>query len=173
MNALSWNIGLARVQLLLAFLVCGLLVGAAIARNTDYRDPLTLWSIGVSRTPGKARPHYNLGNAFRDRGDMEHAISEWRKAVTADPKYSMAYNQLGNVCLLSGSLADAERYYMLAVTSEPDNAEAHYNLALVSESLGKRGQAISHYQQFLNRRQGQSEEALRRAESRLRILLQP
>ncbi len=155
------------------FFGCLLLLGATIMRNMSYHDPLILWSVTVSRAPGKARAHYNLGNAFQEVGDVESAAAEWRRAVRIDPRYSMAYNQLGNVCLLSGLFADAERYYILAVTSEPDNAEAHYNLALVSESLGKKAQAIEHYEQFLGRRKGQSGESLRQAELRLQRLRNP
>ncbi len=152
---------------------CLLLLGATIMRNMSYHDPLILWSVAVSRAPGKARVHYNLGNAFREVGDVGSAVAEWRRAVRIDPRYSMAYNQLGNVCLLSGLLGEAENYFILAVTSEPDNAEAHYNLALVSESLGKKAQAIEHYEQFLGRGQGQSDESLRQAELRLQRLRNP
>jgi superkiller protein 3 len=135
-----------------------------------YRDPIALWSDAVPRSQGKARPHYNFGNALRDSGDMEGAVREWKRAVEIDPRYSMAYNQLGTACFLSGALTEAERYYLLSVASEPDNAEAHYNLALVSESLGKTGQAIYHYQQFIGRAAGQPADVLRQATARLRVL---
>ncbi len=173
MNLHLRTTGLAAAWSFFALLACLLLMGTTIGRNAVYHAPVTLWSVTVSSSPGKARPHYNLGNAFRDQGDLDRAVAEWRRTIEIDPRYSMAYNQLGNVQLLSGSLVAAERYYVLAVSSDPNNAEAHYNLALVSESLGMRSQAIEHYDQFLGRSGGQSAESLQDAASRLRRLRNP
>ena len=156
-----------------ACMVCLFLAFAAASQNSAYHDPVALWSLVVSRSPGKARPHYNLGNAFRDSGDLERAVGEWRRAVAIDPRYSMAHNQLGNVAFFSGALAEAERDYRLAVEAEPGNAEAQYNLALVSESLGKKDQALEHYRQFLAEGGGQSPEALHHAAERVGVLRGP
>ncbi len=162
------SLEIARVSM--ALLGCLLLLGTTGMRNRIYRDPITMWSGAVLRSPGKARPHYNFGNALRDNGNIESAVREWKRAVEIDPRYSMAYNQLGTASFLLGSLKEAERYYLLSVASEPNNAEAHYNLALVSESLGKTEQAIYHYDQFIGRGAGQPAEVLRHATERLQVL---
>lgn len=122
---------------------------ATVARNHVWRDPVTLWSDAAEKSPGKARPHFNLGEALRARGDLAGASRAWSRAIEIDPSHSYAANQLGSVELMRGDLAAAERWYRRAAAGTPVNAEAYYNLALVLDSSGRPGEAMEYYRRFV------------------------
>jgi len=81
----------------LAFVV--LLGLATNARNDLYRDAILLWSDAVQKSPGKARPHNNLGHAYAQRGEWDLAIEEFRLALTLRPDYPLAQRNLRNAYL--------------------------------------------------------------------------
>jgi tetratricopeptide (TPR) repeat protein len=63
-------------------------------RNELYRDQLSLWSDAVLKSPGKARPHNNLGRAYALQDDWDRAIEEFRIAARLDPKFILAQQNL-------------------------------------------------------------------------------
>ncbi len=127
------------------------LAGATVARNRVWRDDLSLWSDVVAKSPHNARAHYQLGNAWRSRGDLEAASTAWEQAVELDPDNTMAWNQLGNVAALAGDRDLARRRYQRAIQADPRNAEAHYNLAALLEQAGELEAALGHYRAFVER----------------------
>jgi protein O-mannosyl-transferase len=118
-------------------------------RNMVWKSDASLFSSMIQAEPRSAYGYYGLGDDFKDRGDFGQAKRLWEKTLELEPHHSLALNQLGNIYLTQGMQGPAEHYYLLATEADPKNLEAHYNLAMVSESLGKPGQAISHYEQFL------------------------
>ncbi len=70
------------------------LLGACVARNVLYADPVAFWSDAVRKSPGKARPHTNLGQAWFERGDTDRAIEEFRAALARDPLDPIAQRNL-------------------------------------------------------------------------------
>jgi protein O-mannosyl-transferase len=69
------------------------------ARNDLYRDAILLWSDAVQKSPGKARPHNNLGHAYAEHGEWNLAIEEFRIALTLQPDYPLAQRNLRNAYL--------------------------------------------------------------------------
>jgi protein O-mannosyl-transferase len=65
-----------------------------LQRNVLYRDPVLLWSDAVRKSPGKARPHNNLGHAYAQSGQWDRAIEEFRAAVRLNPDYTLAQDNL-------------------------------------------------------------------------------
>ena len=47
--------------------------------------------------PDYADAYNNMGNAFRDQGNLKGAIDSYQKAIKIKPHYADAYNNLGNV----------------------------------------------------------------------------
>jgi len=83
--------GAVRFVGLTVALVFGLLT---VQRNALYHDPVRLWAETVRQSPGKARPHNNLGYAYALAGDWESAIEEFRRAARLDPEYLLAQENL-------------------------------------------------------------------------------
>ncbi len=120
-------------------------------RNSDWRDDLSLFGSVVRSQPDSAFGHYNLGCAFKDRGDLISAKREWERTLDIDPNNSQALNQLGNVYYISDFPVKARDYFIKAVQMNPGNSEAQYNLAITLEKLNEPGEALAHYEMFLKK----------------------
>ena len=68
---------------------------AAINRNAEWRDNLTLWTETVKDCPASSRAHDNLGFTYEHMGSYEYAISEFSKAVELKPDNFRALSNLG------------------------------------------------------------------------------
>lgn len=124
---------------------------ATVARNRVWGDEVSLWSDVAAKSPRNARAQYQLGNAWRNRGDLAAAAGCWLRAVELEPRYSMAWNQLGNLAAHAGDAGLARARYQRAVEADPGNAEAHYNLAALLERSGEGEAARWHYRRFVER----------------------
>jgi protein O-mannosyl-transferase len=59
-------------------------------RNNIWSDGVALWQDCVEKSPAKARPHTNLGNALRRRGKPEKAVKHYAQALEIEPGYDKA-----------------------------------------------------------------------------------
>lgn len=59
-----------RTVAVLALAVVVTLAGVAVARNEVWRDPVTLWTDNLAKTPTKQRVYRNLEEAYQRRGDQ-------------------------------------------------------------------------------------------------------
>jgi len=64
-------------------------------RNKVWSDKITLWGDCVAKSPGKARPHNNLGVALDDRNRTDEAVDHFRQTIAIDPQFAEAYNNPG------------------------------------------------------------------------------
>jgi protein O-mannosyl-transferase len=69
--------------------VCGVVVllaaGATRARAAVWDSALDLWQDTVQKSPGKSRPHFQLGVAYFDAGRYDLAVAEYEKTAAIDP----------------------------------------------------------------------------------------
>ena len=93
------TIGVMAIALLISLSLVVLLCFSTNARNDLYRDAVLLWSDAVEKSPGKARPHNNLGHAYALRDEWDLAIEEFRMALTLQPAYPLAQQNLLNAYL--------------------------------------------------------------------------
>jgi len=124
--------------------------GISIARNRDWRDNIALYSSMVKADPDSTLAHYDLGNAYKDSGNLAQAFQEWNEVVSLAPGHFLALGQIGTYWLVQGRPQDAAVYYERALKANPDFSEAHYNLAITREQLHEPGPALKHYLLFLN-----------------------
>ncbi len=101
-------------SLLITLCALLLIIGCTFPRIIVLEDPLT------------PEEHLNLGVAYEEKGEFEHAIKEYRLAAK---KLPIGYLYLGNVYFQRNELDTAERYYRKTIRKEPDNADAYNNLA--------------------------------------------
>ena len=59
----------------IGFLCVVIIILSAVtySRNHVWRSEIGLWKDCVAKSPGKVRSHYNLGNAYKDSGDLSNA----------------------------------------------------------------------------------------------------
>lgn len=70
------------------------LVCLTVMRNQAYQNEISLWEDTVTKSPGKARVHNNLGVAYELAGRKADARKEFAIALEIDPDYYKARNNL-------------------------------------------------------------------------------
>jgi tetratricopeptide (TPR) repeat protein len=125
------------------------LSGAAYARNTVWKDSVSLWENAVEGSPNKARPRHNLGLAYAKQGRTDKAINEFEIAVRFKPDYVDAHYDLGVAYVAQGRIDEAINEYQTVIKLAPDYAQAHNNLALAYIDQGKTDDAIKEFQTLL------------------------
>ena len=120
-----------RMQWVAIGILAAVLVPPTLARNRIWNDDLLLWRDAVAKSPGKARPHYNLGVALLRDGQSGKAGESFRAAVSLDPDDDYNWAALGYLAELEGDLAGARAHYGRAVGMNPDNRYAQQGLERV------------------------------------------
>jgi tetratricopeptide (TPR) repeat protein len=122
------------------------LSGAAYARNTVWQDRIRLWGNAIEGSPNKARPHYNLGNAYKAHDRTYEAINEYQTAIKLKPDYADPHNNLGVAYFDQGRIYEAMNEYQTALRLKPDYADAHNNMGNAYLKQGRIQEAINEYQ---------------------------
>ena len=67
--------------LLVTLMICSL-VPATLARNSVYKDTVTVWKSMVESSPNKRRPHENYGQALSTAGYYPEALREFQTVLS-------------------------------------------------------------------------------------------
>ncbi len=118
-------------------------------RNTLWSNAVSLWSDVVEKSPQKARPHNNLGNALKRQGKIEEAIVHFNKALQINPGYAKAYNNLGTALASQGKTEEAVKHFGIALYINPGYAAAHSNIGVALASQDELEKAIVHFRAAL------------------------
>jgi tetratricopeptide (TPR) repeat protein len=122
-----------------------LLTGMTFARNTVWRDEMSLWEDVVSKSPAKARPHNNLGGAYKSQGYIDKAIAQYQTALKFNPNNSKTFNNLGVIYKSQGLIEKAITYYKTAIKLNPDHSDAYNNLGNAYLSQDFVNKAVEQY----------------------------
>jgi len=119
-------------------------------QTRHWTDSVALFQQALAAT-GDANfvAHYNLGNAWKDRGRPREAAGHYRKAAQLRPGDSRPHNNLGVVLERLGRPDAAIAAYRNAIHIDPDNAAAHNNLGVALHRRGEIVPAIRHYRETL------------------------
>jgi tetratricopeptide (TPR) repeat protein len=148
--ALAWRyIKQKWIRVVVFCIVTVLCCGWTYERNKVWKDPLTLWSDCVAKSPEKARPHNNLGNALQAQDKLDEAISHFRRALQLKPDFVEALSNLGNALQLQGKLDEAISCYRQALLIDPHSAKAFNNLGSALQLQGELDEAIDYFRQAL------------------------
>lgn len=134
----------AAVVLLLAGMFAG-------TRNqlVYWKDSIALCRRAIEVTENNYTMHNNLGNALKETGRMDEAISQYSLALQINPDYAHAHNNLGAALAMRNSLDEAINHYLRALEINPNNAEVHNGLGAALAKKGQLNEAISYYHHAL------------------------
>ncbi|MDP3041487.1 MAG: tetratricopeptide repeat protein [Candidatus Omnitrophota bacterium] len=110
-------------------------------RNFIWKDELTLWNDVVHKSPKKARPYFNRGNAYIDQGSIQQAISDFNKAIEINPSYVKAYNNRGNVYADQSNFTQAISDYTKSIELNSNLAEPYNNRGTAYYAIKEYGKA--------------------------------
>ncbi|WP_263371020.1 O-linked N-acetylglucosamine transferase, SPINDLY family protein [Granulicella cerasi] len=94
-------------------------------------------------------PHYNLGLAYIQLGDLKNAELTILAALNVDAMHPMGNLNLGNVYNMQGRHAAAELHYRAALHGMEDNVKLQNNLALCLRRQNRYAEAEKHYRRAL------------------------
>ena len=110
-------------------------------RNTVWRDPVTLWTDVLRKSPRKVRPYDNLAAAYMGVGNYQAAKQMLYHAIRLDPRSYKTLNNLGLIFMEEGDMLKAQGYFEQALDSNPDYAESWSNLGVLYLRTGQLGEA--------------------------------
>ena len=117
-------------------------------RNFTWKNELTLWSDTAMKSPGKGRPHNNLGIAYLSEGDPDRAIVEINRALATGPT-PYRHVALGNAYRYKGWINPAITQYRNALSLKPDYAEVYVLIGNAYAGRGLMDKAIAEYKKTI------------------------
>jgi len=99
------------------------------ARTEAFASVHSFWETAALERPRNPRAHYNLGEAYREGGDIGKAAAAYEQALAVHPDYRKALVNLGGALVRLGRPAEALEPLRRAVELSPGSFGAHYNLA--------------------------------------------
>ncbi len=137
------------VMALILSMVIFFYAASTYSRNFDWRDDFTLWSDTVNKSPRKARPYSNRGNAYLARGYFDKAIADYNKAIEINPDFIVAYNNRGIAYMQKGNFGQAIADYNKALEINPNYVFAYNYRGLTYIKKGNLDQAISDFSEAI------------------------
>ncbi len=134
--------------------------GITIARNTDWKDSLTLFKADAERSPNDSRLHHHLAAALdvlakgetdsiQQKTLREECIVEYKKALQIYPGYVAALSDLSHVYFVMKISDSAERYMRQLLVIDPKNAVAANNIANINFNEGRYSEALNYFKKSL------------------------
>jgi tetratricopeptide (TPR) repeat protein len=95
---------------------------------TCWKTSETLFKKMIAVSDKNYMAHYNLGNFYSRRGDVNLAMTNYLQALAAEPNYADAHNNLAGLLLGLQKYDEALDHYQAAVRIHPTST-AYFNLA--------------------------------------------
>ena len=131
-------------------IIIGFLATAAFARNSVWKNEYTLWKDVVQKSPNKAMPHVNFGNAFVRRGKLDYAEKEFKLALNVNPRDTRAINGLAVIYLKQKNYDEAIRLFEILAKDKPNEAPFQSNLGAAYMEKGLLDEAIESFRRAIN-----------------------
>ncbi len=104
-------------------------------RVIDWCDPVALYESSIEATPDPML-FYNLGWAWRERGDYEKALADYEEAARRRPDYQEAQASVGQMLSIMGRSREALAPFDRALTLKPEDSPTRVDLAMTLAQLG-------------------------------------
>ena len=118
----------------------------AFERNRVWSDEVSLWGDAAVKNPGSVRPLVYLGNATRQRGQLELAERYYRRALQLEADHPTVRANLANVYQDLGRYDLAIATFAQVLVEHPGMTDVHYSLGRVYQEAGRANEAIEQYQ---------------------------
>jgi Flp pilus assembly protein TadD len=126
--------------------VCLVFSAATYARNTIWKNGLTLWEDVVSKAPGNARAQNNLGYAYEVDGRFGEAIEHYNIALGIVPDVK-TYLNASSAYKKMRRTDKAIEYLERAIRMSPNSAKPYNNLGVIYFfDMGQPDRAIEQYE---------------------------
>lgn len=133
--------------LLLIIMICSL-VPATLARNSVYKDTVTIWKSMVESSPNKRRPHENYGQALSTAGYYREALREFQivQSLPDDGSVPMRdlYREIGVVYFRMNLIDESIISWQKGLQYAPFDSGLLNNLSIALLKQKRHDEAISY-----------------------------
>ena len=147
-----WHYGKA-VFIAIPAIIISILMTMTWLQLDYWQNGITLFTHNLSVTPNNSLAYYELGNAFKQQGNFDKAMSNYSKALKINPNYAEAHNNLGYILAYQKHYKEAIDHYKEALRIKPNYSEAHNNLGTAFLYQGNEKEAVYHYYKALKNNQ--------------------
>lgn len=135
MNNIAREYGYFVIVILFYFLM-------TVLRNSVWKNEVTLWSSVVQSSYFKARPHNNLGEAYKQERLPLLAIAEYEVAIHLNPNYAEAHFGRGVILSVMGKHQESLEEFMTSLSIKNDYAEPYNGIGLTYLKMNKVEESI-------------------------------
>jgi tetratricopeptide (TPR) repeat protein len=108
----------------------------ALARDGKIDAAITSYEAILATAPGVPLVHYNLGAAYKKKGDLAKAEASMRKAVELDPGFVDGWVGLATLLAESGKQDAAIEAIQQGAAANPQSGRLQYALGVLAEAKG-------------------------------------
>lgn len=119
------------------------------ARVLDWNDPVALFESSLVATPKSELLLYDLGDQYRERGDLPAAVKNFKQALALKPTDAGTVLNLAVVLQQLGDRQQAEAGFRRAIALKPDQSNAYNDLGVLLTSAGRIDEAIRCFQEAI------------------------
>lgn len=120
--------------------------GAQLYRSGQKDQAIQELEQAVAAKPDLRMARSLLGDAYRAKGDYQHAAVHYEAASKLDPYTLSNHYNLGLVYQLLNRLEEAASAYLRALKLDPRDVKSNMNLGLVYLAMGKIDQSVDYLQ---------------------------
>jgi Tfp pilus assembly protein PilF len=104
----------------------------------------------LNARPDDWTSHYNLGNFYASRNEIEKALSSYETALRLEPRAVLPLTNIAIVYSQTGEYDKAETSLRKAIDIDPKSAPVHFNMGLLLAERGKTKEAEKELRTALN-----------------------
>ncbi|KAK3577263.1 hypothetical protein CHS0354_030548 [Potamilus streckersoni] len=101
--------------------------------------------LAIKQNPMLAEAYSNLGNVFKERGQLQEALDNYRHAVRLKPDFIDGYINLAAALVAAGDMEQAVQAYVTALQYNPDLYCVRSDLGNLLKALGRLDEAKACY----------------------------
>ncbi len=109
-----------------------------------WHDSLGLWNHVIEKRGALVYPLYQRGNAYRELGNYEKAMTDFNEAIQKNGRVSRVFENRGHLNLLLGNYNPAISDLRRAIALDPESAYAHCTLGFAYRHEGEYKKALEH-----------------------------
>ena len=123
--------------------------GCLLVEDGQLTGAVEAFRLSLMDEPDRAEAHFHLAETLYRLDNLHGALERYHASVELDHNYLEAWTQLGCVYAQLSQLEAALEAFDVALDVHPDYPDAHIHKAEVLHQLGRTGDAIAHWTQYL------------------------
>ncbi len=123
--------------------------GNALFDQEEYEAAIGKWEEFALVNPGFYQVYVNIGNAYKELGDLEEAKAAYKKVLAEDPAESRALANLAELLVREGKSEEAIPLFERVIEQSPDDPAVFYNVAELYFQQRVADKAVNYYKRAL------------------------